>query len=54
MKKLLCLLALAALSMGFSSCCKHTSESYRKVTTAQGHVGSPHIGLVPTMSKLVE
>jgi hypothetical protein len=35
-------------------CCGTTSESYRKLTTAQGPVGSPHIGLVPTMRKLAE
>ncbi len=35
-------------------CCGTTSESYRKLVTAQGPVGSPHIGLVPTMRKLAE
>ena len=35
-------------------CCGTTSESYRKMVTAQGPVGSPHIGLVPTMRKLAE
>jgi hypothetical protein len=35
-------------------CCGTTSESCRKRVTAQGPVGSPHIGLVPTMRKLAE
>jgi hypothetical protein len=35
-------------------CCGTTSESYRKLASAQGPVGSPHIGLVPTMRKLAE
>jgi len=35
-------------------CCGTTSESHRKMVTAQGPVGSPHIGLVPTMRKLAE
>ncbi len=35
-------------------CCGTTSESYRRMVTAQGPVGSPHIGLVPTMKKLAE
>jgi hypothetical protein len=35
-------------------CCGTTSESYRKMATAQGPVGSPNIGLVPTMRKLAE
>jgi len=35
-------------------CCGTTSESYRKRVTAQGPVGSPNIGLVPTMRKLAE
>ena len=35
-------------------CCGTTSESYRKMVTAQGPVGSPNIGLVPTRRKLAE
>ena len=35
-------------------CCGTTSESYLKLVTSQGPVGSPHIGLVPTMKKLAE
>lgn len=35
-------------------CCGTTAESYRKMVTSQGPVGSPHIGLVPTMKKLAE
>jgi hypothetical protein len=35
-------------------CCGTTSESYLKRVTAQGPVGSPNIGLVPTMRKLAE
>jgi hypothetical protein len=35
-------------------CCGTTIESYRKLASAQGPVGSPHIGLVPTMRKLAE
>ncbi len=35
-------------------CCGTTSESYLKMATAQGSVGSPHIGLAPTMKKLAE
>lgn len=35
-------------------CCGTTSESTRKMATAQGSVGSPHIGLIPTMRPLVE
>lgn len=35
-------------------CCGTTSESVQKMATAQGPVGSPHIGLVPTMKKLAE
>ena len=37
-----------------SDCCGTTNESVRKMVTAQGPVGSPHIGLVPTMRKLAE
>lgn len=33
-------------------CCGTTSESTMKLATAQGAVGSPHIGLVPTMKPL--
>jgi hypothetical protein len=33
-------------------CCGTTSESTRKMATAQGSVGSPHAGLVPTMKPL--
>ncbi|QTN32806.1 hypothetical protein HZ994_10835 [Akkermansiaceae bacterium] len=35
-------------------CCGSTSEAFLKMSTAQGPVGSPHIGLVPTMRKLAE
>ena len=35
-------------------CCGTTPDSYLKMVTAQGPVGSPHIGLVPTMKKLAE
>lgn len=35
-------------------CCGTTSESTMKMATAQGPVGSPHIGLIPTMRKLAE
>jgi hypothetical protein len=35
-------------------CCGTTSESTIKMATAQGPVGSPHIGLIPTMKKLAE
>lgn len=54
MKKLLSLLTLIALSLGFSSCCGTTSEAFMKTSTSQGSTGSPHIGLVPTMRKLTE
>jgi hypothetical protein len=33
-------------------CCGTTSESTMKLASAQGPVGSPHIGLVPTMKPL--
>ncbi|MBC7980539.1 MAG: hypothetical protein H7Y36_08255 [Armatimonadetes bacterium] len=33
-------------------CCGTTSESVIKMATAQGPVGSPHIGLIPTMKTL--
>lgn len=33
-------------------CCGTTSESTMKMATAQGGVGSPHIGLIPTMKPL--
>lgn len=33
-------------------CCGTTSESTMRMATAQGGVGSPHIGLIPTMKKL--
>lgn len=36
------------------SCCGSNSDKLLRMTTAQGPVGSPHIGLVPTMKKLVE
>lgn len=35
-------------------CCGTTSEQTMKMATAQGPVGSPHIGLIPTMRKLAE
>jgi hypothetical protein len=35
-------------------CCGTTSEAYMKMATAQGPVGSPNIGLIPTMRKLAE
>ena len=35
-------------------CCGTTSEAYLKMATAQGSVGSPNIGLIPTMRKLAE
>ncbi len=35
-------------------CCGTTSEKYLTMVTAQGPVGSPNIGLVPTMKKLAE
>lgn len=35
-------------------CCGTTSESTRKMVTAQTAVGSPHIGLIPTMQPLAE
>jgi len=37
-----------------SGCCGTTGESTRKMATAQGAVGSPHIGLIPTMRPLAE
>lgn len=33
-------------------CCGTTSERTRKMATVQGGVGSPHIGLVPTMKPI--
>lgn len=33
-------------------CCGTTSESTLQMATAQGAVGSPHIGLIPTMRPL--
>ena len=33
-------------------CCGTTSESFMKMATAQGSVGSPNIGLIPTMKPL--
>lgn len=33
-------------------CCGTTSESTMRMATAQGSVGSPHIGMIPTMRKL--
>lgn len=33
-------------------CCGSTSEKTLNMTSAQGPVGSPHVGLVPTMRKL--
>lgn len=33
-------------------CCGTTSESTMNMATAQGGVGSPHIGLIPTMKPL--
>jgi hypothetical protein len=35
-------------------CCGTATDSYLKMVTAQGPVGSPHIGLVPTMKKLAD
>ena len=35
-------------------CCGTTSDSVIKMATAQGPVGSPNIGLIPTMRKLAE
>ena len=35
-------------------CCGTTSEQTIRMATAQGPVGSPHIGLIPTMKKLAE
>lgn len=33
-------------------CCGTTSEATMRMATAQGGVGSPHIGLIPTMKPL--
>ncbi len=33
-------------------CCGTTRDKVRKMSTIQGHVGSPNIGLMPTMTKL--
>jgi hypothetical protein len=33
-------------------CCGTTSESTRQLASAQGPVGSPHIGLIPTMKPI--
>lgn len=33
-------------------CCGTTSESTRRLASAQGPVGSPHVGLIPTMKPL--
>jgi hypothetical protein len=33
-------------------CCGTTSQSTMNMATAQGSVGSPHIGLIPTMKPL--
>lgn len=33
-------------------CCGSTSESTIRMATAQGGVGSPHMGLIPTMKPL--
>lgn len=35
-----------------SDCCGTTSERTMRMATAQGGVGSPHIGLIPTMKPL--
>ncbi|MFK7851397.1 MAG: hypothetical protein AB8D78_10505 [Akkermansiaceae bacterium] len=35
-------------------CCGSTSDQVIKMATAQGPVGSPHIGLIPTMKPLAE
>ena len=35
-----------------SDCCGTTSDSIRNMATVQGGVGSPHMGLVPTMKPL--
>ncbi len=35
-------------------CCGSNSEQLIKMATAQGAVGSPHIGMIPTMKKLAE
>ena len=33
-------------------CCGSNTEEARKMSTAQGSSGSPHIGLIPTMKKI--
>ena len=33
-------------------CCGTTSDATRKLASAQGPVGSPHVGLIPTMKPL--
>ena len=35
-------------------CCGTTSEKTIRMATAQGPVGSPYIGLIPTMKKIAE
>lgn len=37
-----------------NGCCGTTGESTIKMATAQSAVGSPHIGLIPTMRPLAE
>ena len=45
---------MRALVLPEKDCCGTTSEAYMKMATAQGPVGSPNIGLIPTMRKLAE
>lgn len=33
-------------------CCGSNTEEARKMATAQGSSGSPHVGLIPTMKKI--
>jgi hypothetical protein len=34
-------------------CCGSSTEAARKMATAQGPTGSPHVGLIPTMKSIV-
>ena len=34
-------------------CCGSDTEAARKMATAQGPTGSPHVGLIPTMKSIV-
>jgi hypothetical protein len=34
-------------------CCGSSTEAARRMATAQGGTGSPHIGLIPTMKQIV-